>query len=261
MRRFWFLSFFFLGVIQPGFSQLNLKGTIWDCPELRAAPKYKVLEVDSVMEIVYEGLQYKNHPKPVFAYYATPGLLCGDHSKDVNLPAVVLVHGGGGRAFKEWVIQWAKKGYAAIAMDLRGNGSNKNHLTNGFEEPDGKTPYFDVTIPMHDQWMYQAVADVILASNLVARFPEVDPKLIGLNGISWGGVITCIVAGIDSRYKAAVSVYGCGFLDESGRMKKELDAITEVNRKKWMQQYDPSNYMQKCKIPFLFIDGDRKSVV
>jgi len=29
-----------------------------------------------------------------------------------------------------------------------------------------------------------------------------------VTGISWGGYLTCIVAGIDDRLKAAVPVYG-----------------------------------------------------
>ena len=38
-----------------------------------------------------------------------------------NFPGVVLIHGGGGTAFADWVYLWAKRGYAAIAMDLNGS--------------------------------------------------------------------------------------------------------------------------------------------
>ena len=33
---------------------------------------------------------------------------------------MVLVHGGGGTAFAEWVKAWTSRGYAAIAMDTCG---------------------------------------------------------------------------------------------------------------------------------------------
>lgn len=105
MKKFWLLIFLFTGTIQSGFSQLNLKGTVWDLPELQAVPDYKVLEQDSVMGIIYQGLPHKNLPKSVFAYYTMLRLLCGDCSKDVlmtacratfPLPVFLQVEGWGG---------------------------------------------------------------------------------------------------------------------------------------------------------------------
>ncbi len=46
-------------------------------------------------------------------------------------PAVVLVHGGGGKAFEEWARLWAERGYAAIAMDLGGCGPDRKPLPDG----------------------------------------------------------------------------------------------------------------------------------
>ena len=39
-----------------------------------------------------------------------------------TLSHALLVHGGEGTAFREWAELWAKRGYAAIAMDLAGCG-------------------------------------------------------------------------------------------------------------------------------------------
>lgn len=233
----------------------QIKGTIWDQKAIYQVPAYQTLSADSALEIIYQGLEYKGHPQNVYAYYASPGTLSGDRSKDKNLPAVVLVHGGGGTAFKKWAILWAKKGYAAIAMDLRGNDGTKKHIEGGFDEPDGQTPYFTITPGLNEQWMYQAVADVILAHNLIRSFKEVDPKRTALTGISWGGIISCVLAGIDDRYKAVVPVYGCGYLFESSAMRKSLDLLTVADRNTWIKQYDPSQYLAKAKMPMLFING------
>jgi len=233
----------------------QIKGTIWDVRDIYQIPAYQTLSADSALEIIYQGLKYKGRPQNVYAYYASPGTLKGDRTKDKNLPAVVLVHGGGGTAFKKWAIMWAKKGYAAIAMDLRGNDGTKKHIEGGFDEPDGQTPYFTITPGLNEQWMYQAVADVILAHNLIRSFKEVDPKRTALTGISWGGIITCLLAGIDDRYQAAVPVYGCGYLFENSEMRKSLDLLNAADRQTWVTQYDPSQYLAKAKMPMLFING------
>ena len=53
-------------------------------------------------------------------------------------------------------------------------------------------------------------------------FPEVDPERIGVTGISWGGYLTCIVAGVDHRFQFAVPVYGCGYLGENSALAAQL---------------------------------------
>ena len=64
-------------------------------------------------------------------------------------------------------------------------------------------------------WTYHAVAAVIRGHSLLASLEGVDPNRTGVTGISWGGYLTCIVAGVDDRFKVAVPVYGCGFLHEN----------------------------------------------
>ncbi|HWZ35269.1 MAG TPA: acetylxylan esterase [Mucilaginibacter sp.] len=233
----------------------QIKGTIWDVKGIYDTPQYKTITTDSAIGIIYRGLTYKGRQQNVFAYYATPGTLSGDRSKDKDLPAVILVHGGGGLAYKEWAIMWAKKGYAALAMDLRGNGPDKKHIEGGFDEPNAETPYFTITPDINEQWMFQAVANVILANNLVRSFPEVDVNRTAVTGISWGGIITCIIAGIDQRYKAAVPVYGCGYLLQNSSMRKGLLQLNDQDKQTWVKEYEPSNYIGKTKMPVLFLNG------
>src|SRR5690606_8389325 len=65
----------------------------------------------------------------------------------------------------------------------------------------------------------------------------------------------CTVAGLDERFRAAVPVYGCGYLWESGRMKAQLDQLPPQQRETWIRQYDPSNYIAKAAMPLLFVNG------
>jgi len=252
MKKLFFIIILCLFTI---ISKGQIKGTIWDVKGIYDIPQYKTISTDSAIGITYQGLMYKGKPQNVFAYYATPGTLSGDRSKDKNLPMVILVHGGGGTAFKEWAIMWAKKGYAALSMDLRGNGPGKKHIEGGFDEDNAQTPYFTITPNINEQWMFQAVADVILANNLVRSFPEVDVNRTAITGISWGGIITCLMAGVDQRYKVAVPVYGCGYLLQNSSMRQGLLQLNGNDRQTWVKQYDPSNYIGKTKMPILFLNG------
>jgi len=123
------------------------------------------------------------------------------------------------------------------------------------------TPYpFDMKFgtigqPITDQWSYHAVANVIRAHSLILSFPEVDAERTAITGISWGGYLTCIVAGLDNRFKAAVPVYGCGFLHENSAWLGEFARMSPENRAKWVQLWDPSQYVGSTSMPILFVNG------
>jgi dienelactone hydrolase len=240
--------------------------TPWNLDQLSKPPEF-VWEDDkgSVRALFYAGESYQEKPTRVFAYYATPGTLQGDTALDKDLPAVVLVHGGGGTAFREWAELWAKRGYAAIAMDLAGyrphEDANQHKRENRTRLPDGGPGQGDdekfgsVDKPADQQWPYHAVADVIRAHSLIRSFPEVDANRTAVTGISWGGYLTCIVAGLDSRFKAAVPVYGCGFLHENSAWVDRLGRLTPQQRDRWVTLWDPSRYLPAVSMPILFVNG------
>ena len=237
-------------------AQINTSGTPWEKATFPPAPECRVVGQDSIRSLIFESLPYKGKNKSVFAYYCTPSMINGGNpSDDRNLPGIILVHGGGGTAFRDWAAMWAKRGYAAIALDTRGNGPERKHIEGGFEEPGNETPYFDITLPLQEQWVYQAAGDVINAHSLLRSFPEVDTTRTAITGISWGGVLTCITSSLDGRFKAAVPVYGCGYLWDSGKMKENLDALPEAERETWIKQYDPSNFLARNDRPLLLING------
>ncbi|MDP6637155.1 MAG: acetylxylan esterase [Phycisphaerae bacterium] len=233
------------------------KTTPWDLKALSAAPAYKWTDstVKGVRALHFTGEAYKGKPTRVFAYYSTPGTLSGDASKDKNLPAVVLVHGGGGRAFDKWAALWAKRGYAAISMDLGGCGPGKKRLKDGGPDQGDGTKFGAIDQPNSDQWTYHAVANVILAHSLIQSFKEVDADRTALTGISWGGYLTCIVSGLDNRFKASVPVYGCGFLHENSCWLGHFKKMSDDNRAKWVRLWDPSSYAGSAVMPVLFVNG------
>lgn len=238
----------------------------WDLNSLAQPPAYEWVDSTSpIRSLLYSGEPYDGKPTRVFAYYATPGTLAGDTSKDKNLPAMVLIHGGGGTAFRDWVELWAKRGYAAIAMDLAGSrpneGQNAHARENRTRLPDGgpgqgdDTKFEAIAKPVTEQWPYHAVASAIRAHSLIRSFPEIDTARTGVTGISWGGYLTCIVAGVDSRFQVAVPVYGCGFLNDNSVWLPQFEKMTPTERDRWVTLWDPSRYLPAVTMPILFING------
>jgi hypothetical protein len=91
---------------------------------------------------------------------------------------------------------------------------------------------------------------------LLLSFPEVIKDKTAVTGISWGGFQTCIVSGIDNRFKAAAPVYGCAFHDEI-IFKKHFGNMTLQEKALWMNKIDPKNYLVYSQCPTLFINGNK----
>jgi cephalosporin-C deacetylase-like acetyl esterase len=230
----------------------------WDLRALSQPPKVYEAQTEEpgVRALYFESVPWKGKPTRVFAYYGAPA--------GRNLPAMVLIHGGGGTAFAEWVRMWNKRGYAAIAMDTCGfvpdqatpakpwSPTKKHHEFGG---PAGWGGFDQIDEPVTDQWSYHAVAAAILAHSLIRSFPEIDHKRTGVTGISWGGYLTDIVSGVDPRFRFAAPVYGCGFLGEDSAWLTEFEKMGAERAKKWLSLWDPSVYLPNSKIPMLWVTG------
>ncbi len=217
--------------------------------------------------ITYDGAKIRGKKTKVFAYVGFPK----EASADKKVPAVVLVHGGSGHAFAQWVKIWNDRGYAAIAMDTTGyfpsytgKGKAGRHgedpawwhyglygpfWEDGYENaPDcdrmQKVPEQDID----EQWMYHAVVSTIMAHNILLADNRVDASKIGICGISWGSVIASIAIGYDTRYAYAIPVYGSGYLEKSLSYFSELFAPERV-RALW----SAADRFPKVQIPTLWL--------
>lgn len=202
----------------------------------------------------YEGEPYRGKPTRVFAYYGAPKVEPGK-----KVPGMVLIHGGGGTAFDRWVRVWTERGYAAIAMDLCGcvpkgtYGKWERHEQGG---PPGWQASFDqIDEPTGDQWPYHAVAAIARGHSLLRSFPEIDAERIGATGISWGGYLTCLTAGVDTRFRFAVPVYGCGYLGDNSAWLPQFEKMGSEKAARWLKQWDPSVFLPRAKLPLLWVNG------
>jgi dienelactone hydrolase len=209
--------------------------------------------------IYFDALAYQGTPTRVYAWLGIPG----EASAQNPVPGVVLVHGGGGTAFREWVEKWQARGYAAIAIAVEGQTDErigtsvrpriwKKHAWPG---PSRKGIYTDSAEPITDQWMYHAVADTVLANSLMRSLPEVDAARVGIMGVSWGGIITSTVIGIDTRFAFAIPTYGCGHLHRMDNQYSRALADNELFQSVW----DPALRIQRATMPALWLSwpGDK----
>ncbi len=219
----------------------------------------------AIKAISIKGPEYQGKPTKIFAWYGVP------ENPKGKVPGIVLVHGGGGRAFYQWVELWMKHGYAAIAVGHSGNlpfaawegnqGLSKEKIAELSLNPEGgplEGTRALANVPLKDQWFYHAPNAVILANSFLRSLPEVDSDKIGLTGISWGGFLTCLVAGVDSRFAFAIPVYGCGFLNyESGfgSLLQGMDKKLAGGAEFYQKNFDPANFVGQAKMPMLFING------
>lgn len=206
-------------------------------------------DIDAIFYDSVVGSQSK-----VFAYIGVPK---GASEKN-PVPAVVCVHGGAGVAYSEWVKIWNDKGYAAIAMTLTGDQPGADTLDSA---PYDKYPHpykglacwgsQAFKADYKNASMYQNVLNVIRAHNVLRSYPGVDEDKIGITGISWGGVTTTTVIGVDQRFKFAAPVYGAGYLDECASSFGDFFKVSG-NTAEW----DPANFSARSSVPVLFVNSD-----
>ena len=202
--------------------------------------------------IFYDSLAWNGKPTRVFAWIGLPA------KREGKVPGMVLVHGGGGTAYKEWVQKWNSQGFAAISIAVEGQTDVDEkkapkgrpvwarHAHSG---PARDGTFADTKLPLKEQWMYHALADTMLANSLLRSLPEVDAAKIGVMGVSWGGVITSTVIGLDDRFAFGIPTYGCGHLfDAENHWGRALH-----DNEGYRQTWDGMNYADRVKMPVLWL--------
>jgi hypothetical protein len=165
----------------------------WNLTELKKSPEFRwISQKGPVHSLQFKSEKYQGHKTEVFAFYASPATL-GIAKPGQKFPGVVLIHGGGGTAFVEWAWLWAKRGYAAIAMDLSGSrpidpiynpesvpvpnqaasAEKRTRLANGGPDQGHSQKFDTIGGDVSDDWPYHAVSNVVRSHSLLRSFPEV----------------------------------------------------------------------------------------
>lgn len=264
LSRIFFVFFFlFCAGLFSAAAEARDPAVVWDLASLKQTPSAEWSAIESIssadsreiltQKVWFAGEEFHGKPTRVFAFFSRP-------TGDGPFPGIVLVHGGGGTAFRAWTELWAKRGYAAIAMDLAGcevldDGSRKALEDGGPGQGDDEKFRFFEEKDYREMWSYHAVAAIMRAHSLLRSQPCVDADRTAVTGISWGGYLTSMIAGIDDRFKVAVPVYGCGDLDRNSIWTDRLDQIPWPGKVRWHNYFDPVQYVGNAKCRILFLNG------
>ena len=195
-----------------------------------------------------------NNETKVFCWYGEPnGLQDGE-----KVPAVILVHGGGGEAYTAWVDEWINRGYIAIAMSLRGNTPDSDSTE--YSGPPQEFFFSDNGEALQDQWFYHAIATAMMTHSLLRDSDfttHVDTNHIGVTGISWGGINNTVLAGIDERLDFVIPVYGCAFLTDSPIYSTQFSRMSNTAQAFYLANWEPALYTPYHSAPMLFVDGNK----
>ncbi len=239
-----------------GIDEIRFPNKLWSVPIFERAAQYDRQD-HGAQAYFLQSVDYDGAPTYVFAFVGIPDTA----TKDSPVPGVVLVHGGGGTAFSDWVKMWNDKGYAAIAIDTEGrvptasaslsSASNVSFESIKHHGP-SNTDYSDCAKPANEQFLYHAIAGTIVANSFLASFEQVDSRKIGLTGISWGGVIATNAAAYDDRFAFAAPVYGAVAMTGTEGIFGTL--YNTYPRCSYL--WDNVEMLRNCRTPILFVNRD-----
>lgn len=174
-------------------------GKYWNFTELTKVPAYRNSpyadsKVKGLRDLLVTGAEVKGKKAEFFAYVGYPS----GPVPQGGFPGIVLIHGGGGTAYPEFVKLWNSRGYAVIAPDWYN------------QRPVAKNPERRKSLEGGKRQDHVVnVANMVLAHSLLRSLKDVNPDKTAFVGLSWGSWYGAIVAAVDPRFKGGIEIY-CG---------------------------------------------------
>jgi len=244
---------------------INTIDELWAGYDPRALP----LDVDVIKQtddagirletIYFTGELFEGEKTRIFGYYGRPARPTG------KLPGILHIHGGGQTANLGWARYWAERGYCALSFDFCGD-TNLPTLGPEYRRENftrwGKVPADMMKVsggrsmeptPRHNPWFHWTMAARRGLTFLESQ-PHVDADRLGIFGISVGGTLTWIVAGVDSRVNVAAPIYGCGW-ESYNEFPPQPAAPVDRPTQLWRALIAPEAHAPRITCPVLFFNA------
>jgi dienelactone hydrolase len=133
-----------------------------------------------------------------------PGILIKPATGTARRPAVIALHGTGGAKEDQvaFMNTLARAGFVAIAIDGRHHGARSKTGKGSVEYVDALLRTFRTGREL--PFFYDTAWDVMRLIDYLETRDDIDPRRIGLFGISKGGIETYLAAAVDPRVAVAV---------------------------------------------------------
>ncbi len=180
----------------------------WNAKELFKAPSFRDSgfedsKYEGMRDIMVSGYGPNGTKSEFFAYVAMPTT----PKPEGGYPGIVLVHGGGGTAYPQYIKLWASYGFAVIALDWY---NRRPTPVAGKVPGESNVPRKDLEGGNRND-LVANVANMVLCNSLLRTWPDVNPDKIVFVGLSWGSWYGAMVCAVDNRLKGIVEIY-CGDL-------------------------------------------------
>src|SRR5688500_2916160 len=165
--------------------------------------------------------------------YVTGCLLIPD---GLTSPAPTILYTAGsnlpafrGEQYQQHILNLVRLGYVVFAIDPIGQGERSQY----YDPETGKSPVSEFNYPVYQCFLtgfsYARfyIRDAMRAIDYLHTRREVDPKRIGMGGLSWGGWQCTIVSALDPRIVAAASAAG---INETYRRLLQSKGVTSAGK-------------------------------
>ena len=214
-----------------------------------APPKSGSKELLIVEELFFSSESTPDGPNRIFCAIARPEKATGP------VPVVLVFHGGGGHASSALAVAMARRhpGMAGVAMDYNGQfrPGPKGEVTQWKSVT--RERKFDLVPDLRNWPMYHNVIAARRTIDFVETQPWADGEHIGAVGISYGGWVALMLAGVDERVKCVttgVSAGGAGLT--AGRAAQQLRWQPAEQRQLWLDHYEPLAHAPDTKAAVFF---------
>jgi dienelactone hydrolase len=223
--------------------------------------------------IYFTGEVFEGQKTRVFGYLGRPRQAAQQTGKPGQrsqpgavgkLPALLHIHGGGQTANRDWPRFWARRGYVCLSFDFCGN-TNLPTLGPEYRRQRytlwSKVPADMMTVgggtrmtptPRWNPWYHWAMA-ARRGLTLLEQQKDVDATRLGIFGISVGGTLTWIVAGVDDRVRVAAPIYGCGW--ESYQYPIQPEPSADEEKRLWRRLIAPEAHAPRIRCPVMLFSA------
>jgi dienelactone hydrolase len=154
-----------------------------------------------------------------------------------NLPAIVQIHGGGQSAQDAFVLANAQNGYATVSIAWAGRICRFKG-NNFIQNPPSESTVDPVKSPRNSGWFLVTMA-TRRAITFLEQQPEADADRIGVYGMSMGGKLTVLLAGVDDRVRVAVPA--CGGISDLSKTGRTMAPVAD------------DQHLKRIRCPIIFM--------